>query len=240
MVWKLMISSKDNQKIKFIKKVKKRKEKNFLFLEGERLVNDASLYLKPVEIFVREGIEYPDSTMISEKLFEEISDTENSQGIIGIFPKPESDMDNLFISEKVYYLDRIQDPGNLGTIIRSADAFGIDALVLRKGTCDPFSSKVIRATVGSLFRVPIYFDDRTEILDEWKKTGNIYATSLTNGKPLDEIVFQEPYMIVIGNEGAGVDEEILEKSDANFFIPMKGNAESLNAGVAASILMFAL
>lgn len=235
-----MISSKDNPKIKQIIKIKKRKEKDFLFLEGERLIEDASIYLKPVEIFVREGVSRPNATVISEKLFAEISDTENSQGIIGIFPKPEFGFEHLFKAEKVYYLDKIQDPGNLGTIIRSADAFGIDALVLRKGSCDPFNPKVIRATMGSLFRLPIYFDKDFEILNKWKNTGKIYATALKDGKSLEKTDFVKPYMIVMGNEGNGVSDEILEMSDEKFFIPMSGNAESLNVGVATSILMYVL
>lgn len=239
-----MISSKDNAKVKFLMRVKRRKE-DFLFLEGERIIKDAMDFTSPIEIFIREDVENTfeglNVNTLSYKLFNEISDTINSQGMIGIFPRPNYEREDLFNYNRIYYLDRVKDPGNLGTIIRSALAFGVEALILRKGSCDPYMPKVIRATMGAIFKIPIYFDEDFDIISEWKdRGGRVYSTYLKDGKEISSMDFKEPYMIVMGNEASGVSDEIIEMSDENFYIPMQGEMESLNVAVSTSIIMYLL
>lgn len=236
-----MISSGKNPIFKFLVRVKNRKE-DLLFLEGERIIRDAMELITPIEIFIREDIESDyNATVIDKKLFNKISDTRNSQGIIGIFERPEYNKADLFNYNRVYYLDRVQDPGNLGTIIRSAVAFEVDALVLRKGGCDPYMPKVLRATMGAIFKMPIFFDDDFQIIPSWKKNGGrVYSTYLNEGFEISSMDFKEPYMIVLGNEASGVCEEIINLSDMSFYIPMQGEMESLNVAVSASIIMYLL
>lgn len=239
-----MITSRENPLVKYLIRIKKRKEKNLLFLEGERLVEDALKKLSPEKIFISEEKferNYPIiPVVLSKKIFQELSETKNSQGVIGIFKRPEMHIDELFKCKKVFYLDKIRDPGNLGTIIRSADAFSIDALVLGKGTVDPFMPKVLRATMGSVFRVPIFFDTaNNDLVKKWKVSGELFATKPKCDKSFAEAKIKEPYMIVLGNEAFGVSDEILREAK-NFYLPMSGNAESLNAAVCASILMYLL
>lgn len=149
-----------------------------------------------------------------------------------------SDIDGLD-NPSILFLDGIQDPGNMGTIIRSADAFNIDGIILGDGSVDPYNSKVVRATMGSIFRVPLYVcDNSIGSLESLKNKGfNILATSL-DGMNIYDGDFNNKFICVIGNEANGVSPRILDMADRRIKIPMPGNAESLNAGVAASIIMY--
>lgn len=139
------------------------------------------------------------------------------------------------------FLDGIQDPGNMGTIIRTADAFNIDGIILGEGCVDPYNSKVVRSTMGSIFRVPLYIcKNSIESLLELKGKGfNIIATSLRGISIYNvDFNFNKKFLCIIGNEANGVSPKILDFADRQIKIPMPGNAESLNAGVAASIIMY--
>lgn len=179
------------------------------------------------------------SVYLQEELFRSISNMENSQGVLATVGFTPKGIEHIPDEGILLYLDGLQDPGNLGTIIRSADAFGISGLVLGDNCVDPYNPKVVRATMGSIFRVPLYFQNNNEdFLLKLSAGRRILATSLEDASPLSDIIFSNRDVIVIGNEGHGVSPDILKLSDIRIVIPMVGNAESLNAGVAASIIMY--
>ena len=142
--------------------------------------------------------------------------------------------------KRYLYCDCQQDPGNVGTVIRSADAFGFDGVIVSRGSVDVFSPKVIRSSMGSVFHVAMITDTDTAFLQAAKDEG--YFLSVTalhqNSVPLEQAAIAEKQIFVIGNEGNGVSETVLAMADETVHIPMQGLAESLNAGVAASILMY--
>ncbi len=179
---------------------------------------------------------------VSESVFKEISDTENPQGILGLAYINTHNIEELDIDRNRFllYLDGVQDPGNMGTIIRTADAFNIDGIILRDGCVDPYNPKVVRATMGSIFRVPIYFESSgIEEIENLKSLGmKIYSTSLEDSLDINKVNFKANSIVVIGNESKGVSREIYDLSDSLIKIPMPGDSESLNAGVAASIIMY--
>ena len=137
-------------------------------------------------------------------------------------------------------LDRLQDPGNMGTIIRTADALGANGVVITRGSVDMFNPKTIRSTMGSIFHIPlVYYDDINDALMELKeKNIKIMSTSLESSVPCYEVDFTKDFALVIGNEASGISKEVLDNSDTLIRIPMVGRAESLNAGVASGIVMY--
>lgn len=254
------ITSSKNQVIKDIKALYKRKDRwnsQLFIIEGIKIIEEA-LYngvdLKYIIFSDKllstdegktffEGIKYNDNIIqITENLFKEISDTENPQGIIGIAKFNIHKLDEVFNikNPSLLFLDGVQDPGNMGTIIRTCDAFNLDGIILAKGSVDPYNPKVVRATMGSIFRVPLYIiDDSLETLSTLSHHKiKILATSLEGSVPVYDIDYKEGFVLVIGNESKGVTLDILNKSDTLIKIPMPGFAESLNAGVAASIIMY--
>lgn len=255
----LEINSSKNPIIKEIKALSRKKnrwkEKLFL-IEGIKLIEEAlseSVTIKHIlfseNLFQVDGgkefferIEDKKNLIkTSESLFKEISTLENPQGVLALVEFNQVDINDLYKTDKpfIVFLDGLNDPGNLGTIIRTADAFNIDGIVLGEATVDPYNSKVVRSTMGSIFRVPIYSIKNNEAFfkDIKKRDIDIVTTSL-NGKELSGEDFQKSALIVIGNEANGVSKDIIDKSTREIKIPMPGNAESLNAGVAASIIMY--
>ena len=140
--------------------------------------------------------------------------------------------------EKLLLLDRVQDPGNLGTLIRTADAAGVDAIILGEGCADPYNPKVVRATQGSLFHLPLIKADLSEFIDELEIP--VYGTALEEAIPFKQVEPSETFALLVGNEGQGVSEELLGKTTKNLYIPIYGKSESLNVGIAAGILMYYL
>lgn len=185
-------------------------------------------------------IDFHNSVYMPQNLFNGISNVENSQGILALVRFQQNMVESVPEEGVLIYLDGIQDPGNMGTIIRSADAFGIRGVVLGAHSVDPYNPKVVRATMGSVFRVPIYSTYKEEEVDplNWKKKRRVIAAELDNSISLNKVEFRQDDIIVIGNEGKGVSEEVLSRASLRMIIPMSGNAESLNAGVAASIIMY--
>ncbi|MGO1469209.1 MAG: TrmH family RNA methyltransferase [Tissierella sp.] len=255
----LEISSSKNSIIKEIKSLSRKKnrwkEKLFI-IEGIKLIEEALNNFVPIKyILFSEMLLRVDSgedffmqiknkkqtIKISETLFKQISDLENPQGVLAVVEFDEKRIEEIYKKENplIIFLDRLNDPGNLGTIIRSADAFNIDAIVLGVGSVDPYNSKVVRSTMGSIFRVPIYNIKNNEIFfnDVKKRNIDIITTSL-NGKRLSKKDLSSSAIIVIGNEANGVKNDIIELATKAVKIPMPGKAESLNAGVAASIIMY--
>lgn len=255
----LDISSSQNPLIKDIKSLNRKKNRwkyRLFIIEGIKIIEEAiingiriknilfsdSFFESEEGRFFYNNIKNRDNIVkIKDSLFNSISDTENPQGIMGVCEfniRDFSDMDGLN-NPSILFLDAVQDPGNMGTIIRSADAFNIDGIILGEGSVDPYNLKVVRATMGSIFRVPLYMCDNSieSIVDLKDKGFDILATSL-NGSAIYDSDFSGKILCVIGNEANGVNPKILEISDKHIKIPMPGNAESLNAGVAASIIMY--
>lgn len=178
---------------------------------------------------------------LSEAIFKEITDLENPQGVIAVVEFIDRDIEEIYNKDLsfILFLDELNDPGNLGTIIRTADAFNIEAIILGRGCVDPYNSKVVRSTMGSIFRVPIYnLKDNDSFFETIKKKGVKIMTTSLEGNLLSQQDFKDRNLVVIGNEANGVSKSIVELSDKEIKIPMPGSAESLNAGVAASIIMY--
>ena len=174
---------------------------------------------------------------LKNELFTQLVSTENTQGIIAVVNINNSIKD---IKGDFYLLcDKVQDPGNLGTIIRTAHAAGVNAIILTKGTVDIYNDKTIRSTMGSIFYVPIIYDNDLSFLKNLKDEGfSLVATSLEESKNFFEEDLSGKVILSVGNEGNGISEEIFELADKKVKIPMPGGAESLNVGVATSIILF--
>lgn len=185
---------------------------------------------------------------VETALFKEIAHTENSQGVIGIMSIPDKMTEESFLEkikqgevQSLIMLDRLQDPGNMGTIIRTADAAGFPYIILNKGCVDVYNDKVVRSTVGSILNVSFIETDAPERLINNLKTMNynVVVTALKNAKDYKlEDNYSLKNCLVIGNEANGVSEELIESADVCVKIPILGNAESLNAAVAAGIMMY--
>lgn len=245
----LFIESIQNQRVKHWKKLltKKEREKSQQFMvEGFHLVEEAMMAGVVEDIILGEGVEPPtfrNTTRINfykvtKEIIKEISETEATQGIFAVCKMQEQSMD-LKSMQSLLLIDGIQDPGNLGTIVRTADAAGIRAIILGDGTTDLYNPKTIRATQGSLFHLPIVRANLAGILPDLKKAGvTVLGTALQNAKIFTDIEKPSKVALIVGNEGQGVSKELLSMTDQNVYIPIYGKAESLNVGIAAGILMY--
>lgn len=254
------IKSRKNPLIKEIKSLyrkKERKNKGLFIVEGIKIIEEiidrkysfrAIIYTDLIlenhdgrQLLFKMG-NIKNLVHVPDDIFREISDTENPQGILGVANIPINNIEKLDLNTAKFllYLDRVQDPGNMGTIIRTADAFKIDGIIISEGSVDPYNPKVVRATMGSIFRVPLYFtDDGLSEIKRIKSKGiKIYASSLIASIDIGKINLKNSSMVIIGNESSGVSDEIYDLSDNLIKIPMPGESESLNAGVAASIIMY--
>ena len=237
-----MIESIDNKRIKEIKKLKEKKnrdkEKKYI-IEGIHLVNEAYKSGNLLEVFTTSD-EYDldiKTTLINDSVMKSISVLETPYNIIGICKYSEEKE----IGNKILLLDNIQDPGNLGTIIRSAVAFNIDTIVLNNLSVDLYNSKVLRASQGNNFYINILRKDLKEFIPFLKENEyEIYGTNVENGNELKNIKFGKKYAIIMGNEGQGVSKELQELSDKNIYINVNENCESLNVAVATSIILYEL
>lgn len=229
-----MITSLTNEKIKRIIKLKDSKyresEKCFI-VEGPHLVLEAKKMNLLLETFtIDEKIE---GTLVSEAVMKKICNTVNPTKCIGIC-KINS---NNFISNNVLILDNINDPTNLGTILRSAKAFGFDTVFSSYGTVDYYNDKVIRGSQGAIFKLSLLKGDIIDFIKKLKETHLVYATDVVNGIDIKNISSADKIAIVLGNEARGVSKEVKAITLDNLYIPMD-NMESLNVSVAASILMY--
>lgn len=177
---------------------------------------------------------------VKTSVFEEISGTVSSQGVLAVVEKPSYELKDLLGGGRYLLLEDIQDPGNLGTMIRTAEAAGISAVIMSRNTADMFNPKVTRSTMGSCFRVPfIYAENFSEAVNCLKANGiRVYGAYLRGGRNYREVEFAGNCGIMIGNEGNGLTDEAIALADERVFIPMEGKIESLNAAVAAAILMY--
>ena len=180
--------------------------------------------------------------VLSDSVFQHVSDTKTPQGILCVVNQKEYDLETVLNIENPHFmvLDNLQDPGNLGTIVRTAEAAGVDAVFVSKESVDIYNPKTIRSTMGSIYRMPvIYIEDLLELLDIFKQKGiKSYAAHLEGKNSYDKEDYQSGTAILIGNEGNGLRKEISNSADIWVRIPMEGKVESLNAAIAASVLMF--
>ena len=233
-----MIDSLDNKKIKEIAslKIKKYRDQYGLFLvEGKHLVDEAknSGLLEEV-ILLDDEYDFDKKLIVSEKVMKKLSFQDSLPSIMGVCKIKDSKL----IGSKYLLLDGIQDPGNLGTIIRSGLAFGVDTIVLSKDSVDLYNDKVIRSTQGMIFHINIIRCDLEDVINKIKGDIKIIGTSLGDSTPLRSIDKLERYALIVGNEGNGVKKEILDLCDDIVRIEMNKDVESLNVGVATSIILY--
>ena len=239
----MLITSTDNKKIKELVKLKQKKYRdieNKFIIETENLIKEAYIEGKLEEVYILENEELSFNIdcpiyYVSENVMNKIKNV-NTSKYIGVCSKKES---NEYIGKRYLMLDRVADPGNLGTIIRSAVAFNIDTIIISDDSCDVYNDKTIRATEGSLFRINIIREDLEEAINNLEKLNiNIYGTDVTNGEDIDT-VDKENFCIIMGNEGSGISEKVKKKITKNIHLKTN-NVESLNVAVATSIILYEL
>lgn len=184
---------------------------------------------------------------VSDEVFRKISDTQSPQGILAVLRQPEYSLQEILQRGKAgdcpflfVVLENLQDPGNLGTIMRTAEGAGITGVIMSASTVDIFNPKVIRSTMGSVYRVPFIYEDNLIDTVQMLRAHDVkvYAAHLQGRDYYDAFSFREPTAFLIGNEGNGLTEELSREATAYLKIPMEGQLESLNASVAAALLMY--
>ena len=243
----MIITSKDNEIIKNIKKLKEKKYRlDTYIVEGIKMVKEAISENQEIELIaIREDFKIDFDTKkikivtISNKIFNDISDVKTPQGILAVIKKNQNNQIETN-SDYILALDSLQDPGNMGTIIRTADSANINQIIINKTTVDPYSPKVIRSTMGAIYRTNIIeVEDLKATLKEMKSKGfQIITTDLKATQSIYDINYNNKIVVVIGNEANGVSQEILQTADKKVIIPMLGKTESLNASIAASIMIY--
>lgn len=250
-----MITSTGNPQIKELvqlqKKSKSRNERKVFIVEGIKMFLEApkdriekvyiseTLYNKKKKELNLEKLKVE---ILSDKVFSHVSDTKTPQGILCIVRQIVTTLEEILQQENPHLmiLDNLQDPGNMGTIIRTAEGAGVTGVIMSKESVDIYNPKTIRSTMGSVYRMPfLYVEELQELLQKLKEKGvKTYAAHLHGKNFYDEEDYRTGCAFLIGNEGNGLREEIAEKADIWVKIPMYGQVESLNAAIAASVLMF--
>ena len=239
----MVITSLDNDKVKYYYKLGKKKYRdlyNEFIVEGEHLVLEAYKVGVLKEILILEGEVLPIDVKqieVSKEVLKKITSLNTPTKMIGLCEKK---IDTT-IGKRILILDEIQDPGNMGTIIRSAVAFSIDTIIIGNASVDVYSPKVVRATQGMIFHIPIVFYSIDKLIPILKKLNiPIYATNVKYGEDVKNLSIEEKkcFSLIIGNEGNGVNPKYLELSDKFIYIPMNEVVESLNVGVATSIILY--
>ncbi|MCR5054252.1 MAG: 23S rRNA (guanosine(2251)-2'-O)-methyltransferase RlmB [Lachnospiraceae bacterium] len=257
-----MIESTDNAKVKYIirlrDKARERRKENCFIAEGRRMVRETPMPLlkevlisesymadpekkKEAETYFKNNI-----ITVSDKVMEKMSGTDTPQGIMAVVKIPTYDLNDIINKQNkngdsiIICLENIQDPGNLGTIFRTAEAAGVSGIVMTKDSADLFSPKVVRSTMGSLYRMPFFIaDDLPAALADMKAEGvSLYAAHLKGKTDHFHEEYKGKIALLIGNEGNGLSEESTALCDKLLRIPMAGKTESLNAAMAAGILMY--
>ena len=238
----MVYTSIENEKIKEIAKLKDkkyRKNSGFFLIEGEHLINEAykTGFLKTIIKLETNKIDLNvEKIDVSEKVLKYLSSLENTT-LIGICKQKQDEI----TGDRILILDNIQDPGNLGTIIRSAVAFNVDTIILSEDSVDLYNEKVIRATQGLIFKINILRANVEKTIEKLKdKKYKIYATKVNGGKSLKNLEKPKKFAIIMGNEGNGVKKSLLNICDEYLYIDMNKKCESLNVGVATSIILYEL
>ena len=241
-----IITSKANSVVKNAKKLHQKKyRKSAYLIEGWHLFEEAVQAGVTIEkIFALENYRdqlaaFPQTIWVSEDILLDLADSQTPQGIVAVVQKEEVGQANLS-QGKFLFLEDVQDPGNVGTIIRTADAAGFTGVIVSDKSADIYSLKTLRSMQGSHFHLPIYRMTPADFVEEAKKSNlPILATTLSrDSKDYREISSLENFVLVMGNEGQGISSVMAESADQLVHIGMKGRAESLNVAVAAGILMF--
>ncbi len=230
-----MIESVNNEKIKYYAKLNQKKyrdEAGLFIVEGEHLVEEAKK--KGLIEVIYSLDKRDDAIQVSMAVMAKLSGLNTIPRVLAVVKMPE----NKEISGNILILDDIQDPGNLGTIIRSAVAFGVDTIVASKNTVDFYNLKTVRSSEGMLFNVNLLKRDLEDFILSIKKDYYIYNTNVVNGTNVDEVGIRRPYALIMGNEGAGVTDDIQKLANENIYIPMKKTCESLNVAMATSIILY--
>ena len=259
-----MITSTSNQQMKnvsaLLKKSKERRNSKTFVVEGPRMVVEA-----PVEdlkaVYVSESFEMnaDNKTVLAElkekcekanaiyevvadNVFKSVSDTQTPQGIMAVVEMPSYDLSELLSGNNTHLLllESIQDPGNLGTMVRTGEGAGVTGVIMNKTTVDLFNPKTIRSTMGSIYRVPFYVtEDLSQTMKELQNQGiSLYAAHLKGEHAYDEEDYTKACGFLIGNEGNGLSDEVANLADTYIKIPMEGQVESLNAAISATLLMY--
>ena len=253
-----VISSKDNEIVKSVKKLKEKKYRdleNAYIVEGIKMVREAIEEKALIrQIIICDDCEKSDSIpkelmyeiakydciYVTSKVFKYISEVQTPQGVLAVIEKNNGDLDINYNEDIIVALDDIQDPGNLGTILRTVDSVGLTQILVSKGTADCYNPKVVRSSMGAIYRVKVIeCEDLLETLKEVKKNKfKVLVTSLgDNSKNIYDMKYNKK-VLVIGNEANGVEERIMNIADEKIKIPMLGRTESLNAAVATGIVLY--
>ena len=253
----MVITSKDNETIKKLKKLKDKKyrdQENCYLIEGVKLIKEAIQENAKIKLIIicddckqendlDSDIKYEiakyECISVSEKIFLSLTNVVNPQGILAVIEreKPKEKID--YNEDLFLILDNLQDPGNMGTILRTADSLNIKQIILSKDCADAYNPKVVRSTMGAIFRINIIESENlVKTIKEMKKHKiKVMATSLDTTKSIYDVTYEKT-AIVIGNEANGVEKEILELADERIKIPMPGKTESLNASVATAVILY--
>lgn len=256
----LVINSQENQHVKEVRSLstkKQRDAKGLFVIEGVRAVRDAFEAGAEIEkLFLSEKVLHggelgetimarlttdEHSYLLREELFSKISGTETPQGVLAVVRQPKIDLTQVMQDASfVIVLENVQDPGNLGTIVRTADAVGADLVLLTNGCVDIYNAKVVRSTMASLFHIPVArIESVIQAATDLHQSGfRLIATKGEGATPYTEADFEGKVAFLLGNEGNGLTEESIACADVCVSIPMPGRAESLNVAIAAGVLMF--
>lgn len=251
-----MITSASNEKVKKLvnlsQKPKLRHSEGAFIVEGMKMFLEAPVdqirevyasesFLEKNAVEKLNGVRYE---MVSDEVFKKLSDTQTPQGILCVMKMPKYGLCDMICEDNksplIMLVEDIQDPGNLGTIMRTGEGAGIDGLIMTKNTVDIFNPKTIRATMGSIYRVPFMVtDDILSAIGELKKRGvKVYAAHLDGSADYDECDYTGAAAFIIGNEASGLKRETADMADCRIRIPMKGQVESLNAAVSSAVLLY--
>lgn len=237
----MLITSKDNSRVKEIRKLFNKKYSNemgLFVIDGENLIDEAIKNNLLVELYVLEGVnckyDFEYNTLTSE-VMKSITDMKSVPRYIGVSKYSSKNI----LGDKIVLLDDIQDPGNAGTIIRNCVAFGIDTVVFSKNSVSPYNEKVLRSTGGMIFNINIIIDELDSVIDEVKNRGiSLIGTSLHTDTYLEDFEKSDKFAIIFGNEGNGVKDALLDKCDKLIKICMSEDCESLNVGVSTGIVLY--
>ena len=254
-----MITSLTNKKIKnlvnLLQKSKSRREQDVFLVEGSKMFLEAE-EKQVLEVYVSQSffeketvsealmdkLEKNGYEMVTDEVFKKISDTTTPQGIVAVLKQHHYRPEDIYKKKDplLLLLEDIQDPGNLGTMIRTAEGAGVDGVIMSSNTVDIYNPKTIRSTMGSIYRMPFFYTENLEkTMEEIKERGiRIYAAHLKGEQPYHKLDYRKGTAFLIGNEGNGLKKETADRADCYMKIPMKGQVESLNAAVASVVLMY--